>query len=74
MMRSIRVTQVLLDGYHSDRVSDLTFEAVDIDGSRNSYGEEVNSCSILSNGKNASASCQLISVVVNASQTSAYQH
>ena len=41
MLRCMSVTQILMDLEHSDRVSDLTFEAVGINGSRTLLGDEV---------------------------------
>jgi hypothetical protein len=43
MMRSIRVTQIIANRKHSERVSDLTFGAVGMNGSRTSCDEEVKS-------------------------------
>ena len=48
MMRAIHVTQVLVDPYHNDRVSDLTFVPVGITCGRNSYDDEAKYDSILS--------------------------
>ena len=48
MMRNIRVIHIQMKLDNSDRISDLTFEPVDISGTPASYGDEVENDSILS--------------------------
>ena len=48
MTRNIRVNQILANRNCRNRMSDLTFEDIDISGSPTTYGEEVENDSILS--------------------------
>ena len=48
ILRSILLTQILVDHKHRDKLSDLTFEAVGINRSTTSYGEERSNDGILS--------------------------